>query len=193
MGLEYEIKLVPTEEKYFLLLETSFQEAGTHFDMATTYYDTPDRALQKKSITLRKRLENGKAVCTLKTPAELGRNEYETERDTIEDAIGELCRLANAPDLEVLLKAGVEPVCGAKFHRIARRLTLTDGVVEVCIDRGELTGGGKTAPILEVEIELIEGSPAGVQRNAAALCAAYHFKEEKKSKYVRAYALAEKN
>ena len=190
MGVEYEIKLVPTQEKYFLLLEASFQETGVHFDMETTYYDTIDRSLRRRDITLRKRMENGKSVCTMKTPADLGRNEYEVEAATIEEAIPQLCKLASAPDIADLLASGVEEVCGARFHRIARRMQLTDGVVEVCIDRGQLLGGGKTLPLLEVELELIEGAPEGVRRNAAALCAAYQFKEEKRSKYARSYMLA---
>ncbi|MBO5867592.1 MAG: CYTH domain-containing protein [Oscillospiraceae bacterium] len=192
MALEYEIKLVPTQEKYFLLLEASAQEQGRHYDMETTYYDTPDRHLRRRSMTLRRRLENGVSVCTLKTPTgSAGRNEYELEAPDIETAIPELCRMAQEQALLEILLEGVEPVCGAKFHRISRDVMLTDGKLELSLDRGVLMGGGKTQPLLEVELELKEGSPEGVIRNAQALCAAYQFKEEKRSKYARAYALAE--
>jgi len=193
MGLEYEIKLIPTKEKSFLQLEAAMTGDVHHYEMETTYYDTPDRALRKQSITLRKRMENGKAVCTMKTPGVLGRNEYELECDTIEAALPELCRLAQRPELEALLQQGVEPVCGAAFHRTAVRIQLADSLVEVCYDRGQLLGGGRTAPLMEMEIELIEGSPRGVERLAHVVCNSHDFEIETKSKYARAYALAEKN
>ena len=62
--------------------------------------------------------------------------------------------------------------------------------MEISIDRGVLLGGGKTQPLLEMELELKEGDPEEVLQKARALCAAYPLKEEKRSKYARAYALA---
>ena len=191
MGLEYEIKLIPKQEKKFLLLEEYFRQEGRHYDMQTAYYDTPARDLRKRGITLRKRMENDKAICTIKTPAEKGRNEYELECSCIEDAIPKLCRLAQMPELTALLQKGVEQVCGAVFHRTSVYINLSDSVVDVCFDRGQLLGGSKTAPLMEMEIELVYGSPRGVDRLANGVCVAHDFEEEKRNKYARAYTLAE--
>ena len=93
--------------------------------METTYYDTVDHALSARKWTLRRRLENGVSVCTLKTPASgSARNEWEVECDSIETAIPELYKLSGLALLAELTAAGVKSVCGARFTRLACRVAL---------------------------------------------------------------------
>ena len=90
MAIEYELKYRATTGQQETLL-TRFGSNARTITMETTYYDTPDRFLSGQRITLRKRMENGTAVCTLKTPAKNGgRGEWECLCDDIHSAIPEL-------------------------------------------------------------------------------------------------------
>ena len=184
MGVEFEVKFRATPE----ILEKLRQELPgeeTHFSMETTYYDTPAGELAAKHFTLRRRMENQVSVCTLKTPAGRGRNEYEVVAPTIEDALPELCKLSGHA-----LPTGIQPICGAKFNRIAKILTVPGAVAELALDTGILTGGGKELPLCELELELKAGDPAALVLYAAGLSATYSLEEEKHSKFRRALALS---
>ena len=66
MGAEYELKYRADADSLQSVL-TTFPARWQTIAMETTYYDTPSRALSAKRYMLRKRLENGISVCTLKT------------------------------------------------------------------------------------------------------------------------------
>ena len=190
MGIEFELKFRATPVQQVLLMKKFPQEA-TSFAMETTYYDTPDGALSARVYTLRRRMENDLSVCTLKAPAgTYGRKEFEVNCQSIEEAIPELCKLSGIDELAALTAKGVVPLCGAKFTRIAKTLTLPDCKVELALDQGVLTGGGKELPLCEVEVELKEGKPEAAIVFAKALAEEYGLVPEKKSKFVRARALA---
>ena len=79
MATEFELKYAATTAQ-LSKIRAAVPGEYTAISMETTYYDTPDHALSARKWTLRRRLENGTSVCTLKTPAGgLGRNEWETE------------------------------------------------------------------------------------------------------------------
>ena len=67
MGREFELKFRADAGTIALIREK--YGSFTSISMETTYYDTPSGALSARHYTLRKRLENGESVCTLKTPA----------------------------------------------------------------------------------------------------------------------------
>ena len=186
MGIEFELKFRATEAA---LWEMRQHVAGTEkiFSMETTYYDAPDGSLSAKYYTLRRRMENNTSVCTLKTPAKgQGRNEFEVECNCIEEAIPKLCKLSGEN-----LPQSVVPVCGAKFTRIAKTVVLTDCTVEVALDQGVLSGGGREIPLCEAEVELKAGNLEGATAYAAQLAIAFNLTPETKSKFRRAKELAE--
>ena len=189
MGVELELKY-KADETALQSINAAFPEPGVTLQMETVYYDTPDGALSAKHYTLRKRLENGVNVCTLKTPAKQGRNEWETECDNIQDAVPVLCKLGGPEELSSLTQAGLVPVCGAKFTRIAKTVQLPDAVVELALDRGVLTGGDKALPFYEVEAELKSGSEAALMVFAQALAQRFSLKPEPKSKFRRSLDLS---
>ena len=193
MGVEYELKFRATVEQQ-AAIRTEIQGMELEFDMETTYYDAPDGSLSQRYYTLRKRMENGASVCTLKTPnLGEGRGEWETPCDRVEDAIEELCKLGAPQDLKIFTAGGVQEVCGAKFHRIAKRVQLPEGVVELALDTGVLTGGGREIPLCEVEVELKEGTVEMTRTYAMILAARYGLVPEKGSKFRRALALAKED
>ena len=189
MGVELELKY-KADEAALQSINAAFPEPGVTLQMETVYYDTPDGALSARHYTLRKRLENGVSVCTLKTPTKQGRNEWETECDNIQDAVPVLCKLGGPEELSSLTQAGLVPVCGAKFTRIAKTVQLPDAVVELALDRGVLTGGDKALPFYEVEAELKSGSEAALMVFAQALAQRFSLKPEPKSKFRRSLDLA---
>ena len=124
MGVEFELKFRATDTQ-LAAIRSDYPEAEEIFQMATTYYDTPDGSLAARWFTLRHRQENDRHVCTLKVPVdEIGRGEFEVDCPCIEDALDELCKLSGIAELPDLLSSGLVPVCGAKFTRIAKTLTV---------------------------------------------------------------------
>ena len=190
MGIEFELKFRATPED-LNAIRGAVPGVEQVFTMETTYYDTPDGALARRHYTLRRRMENGQSVCTLKTPAgKLGRGEYACAYPDIRQAIPELCKLSGISDLTDITRDGVVPVCGARFLRIAKTLELEDCTVELALDEGKLTGGGREIPLCEVEVELLSGSREAACAYAGALAVRFGLKQETRSKFRRALALA---
>ena len=186
MSKEIELKFSATEAQLAQLQARYGDFAVT--GMETTYYDTPDRQLSAKKITLRRRMENGKAVCTVKTPGVgLARGEWECENADIQAALPILCKLGSPKELLSLPE--LTPVCGARFTRLSRLLTLPDAKVELALDRGVLLGGSRELPFCEVELELKEGSEASLVDLAKSIAAEFSLQPEPKSKFARAREL----
>ena len=189
MGIELEVKFRATEE---LLEKIRSQAPGQEqiYRMQTTYYDTPSGAYAAKKCTLRRRLENDKSICTLKAPAQgFGRREWETECDTIEEAIEKLCKLQVPQELLALAEEGLVPICGASFTRVAKLVQLQDGTAELALDQGVLMGGGKEIPLCEIEVEKKTCSEEACMAFAEELKARYGLQLEERSKFKRALDL----
>ena len=194
MGKEFELKYAAEEAAFDGLLTESGD--WTRFEMATTYYDTPDAKLGKRYWTLRRRFENGVSICTVKTPSDdpNSRSEYEVACDDILEAIPQLHRLgAPAELMAIVAMDGIREVCAARFTRMAGKVVLEDAEVELALDKGELLGGGKALPFVEVEVELNSGTQAAAVAYAEALAEKYGLRPEPKSKYKRALQLAGKS
>ena len=189
MGIEFELKYRADAGILQQLLQDIYGQEQC-YEMQTTYYDTPSRSFSEKKCTLRRRLENDRSICTLKTPAAgHGRREWEVECQRIEDAIEMLCKLGAPQDILAEAEKGLIPICGAKFTRIAKTIRLEDGCVELALDQGILTGGGRQIPLCEVEIELKEGNQALCLAYANHIAAIYHLTPEPLSKFRRALDL----
>lgn len=191
MGREFELKYRATADQIAGIREKygSFREIS----METAYYDTPDRSLSARKWTLRRRLENGASVCTLKTPGKNGaRGEWETEQKEILSAVPVLCKLGAPAELERLTASGVEQVCAARFTRLAAPIATENGTLELALDQGVLLGGRQQLPLCEVEVELKDGSESAAEAFAEKLAAEFGLIPEHASKFKRALALASK-
>ena len=190
MGREFELKFAATEEQQAAILAKfgDFREIS----METTYFDTPDRALGQRRITLRQRKENGAPICTVKTPLPDGsKGEWELEYEDTATMVDMLCKLGAPEELKMLTAGGIEPICGARFLRRAKYLDVPGGQIELAVDKGVLLGGGKEMPLCEVEVELKSGPDDAAIDFAAALAEEFGLKPEKKSKFARAKKLSE--
>lgn len=189
MGIEFELKYRVTPRQLEKLRQGVDGEEKT-YRMRTTYYDTPTQQLSARHCTLRCRMENETAVCTLKTPTGgIGRREWEVECHRIEDAIEKLCKLDGPQEILALTAEGLIPICGARFTRIAKTLVLDDCVVEVALDEGVLTARDRQIPLCEAEVELKQGDPAACVAYARKLAQEYDLVPEEKSKFRRALDL----
>lgn len=190
MGIEFELKYRATEQ-----VQEDIKKLAQNWQtisMETTYYDTADLALAEKRYTLRRRLENGVSVCTVKTPSQgRGRGEWEVEAQTVKEAVSELCKLGAPVDLLSLTAGGVMPVCGACFIRRAATVTVDETVLELALDKGNLFSGERSVPLCEVEVELKQGSQSQAVAYGQILAQRFGLAAEPKSKFRRALALWE--
>ena len=191
MAIEIELKFAAEESAFEGLLAESSE--WTRYEMATTYYDTPDTKLSSLRWTLRRRFENGVSVCTVKTPhAGGGRNEFEVECGDIMEAIPQLVAMGAPRELLLYTANGVEEVCAARFTRMAGQVHLDGAEAELALDKGELLGGGNVLPFVEVEVELKSGDLKAVAAYGEKLAKQFGLRPEPKSKYKRALTLAGK-
>ena len=185
MAIELELKYhcpAPVQAQ----IAAGLGDAYRSIPMETTYYDTPGGDLSRRHWTLRRRMEDGISVCTLKMPAGPAREEYEVEAEALADALPTLSRLSGAE-----LPRELVAVCGARFTRRAWLVREAGFTAELALDLGELTAGDKTAPICELEVELKDGLADMMTLWAMALAQRYGLSTEPKSKFARAKALAE--
>ena len=163
------------------------------YAMETTYYDTPSGVLSQRHITLRCRMENEEAVCTVKTPLDgYGRGEWDCSCSDIVKAIPLLVEAGADGALIDLTAEGVIPVCGARFTRHCGSIEFAGSVLEIALDQGVLTGGSKEQPLCEVEVELKFGYRQEVEIMGLLLKEAYGLTAENRSKYQRSRELGAK-
>ena len=189
MGVEYELKY-RADADCLHSVYTTFPARWQKISMETTYYDTPSGSLSAKRYMLRRRLENGVSVCTVKTSGEGNlRGEWEVNMDSVTDAISELCKLGCPNDLAALCAEGLIPICGARFVRKAGVLTFLECTVELALDQGVLFAGQKEIPLCEIEAEHKSGSQVATDAFARQLADIFGLQPEEKSKFARALAL----
>lgn len=204
MGLELEYKLAVKSpallEQILFDKEVAQVRQGGYrlLNMATVYYDTPDRRFAARCWTLRLRQENETLVATVKTPAEgpgKARGEWDCQAYNIYDAIPLLLE-AGAPQALAELTEGqtLIPVCAAQFTRRAADVVFADGTVcELCGDIGLLAGGSKEEDFCEIEVELKSGDADTAAAFAQELQERFDLTEEPRSKFARAAALAKES
>lgn len=137
------------------------------------YFDSPDETLSKARLSLRLRREGDRWFQTLKAPGSspLGRHEDEVEVQVLPDG--------PAPELDLerhvfgqgrkALRAALGmqaddgwPTLQLRFEVRVQRRTKTiqhgDSSIEVALDDGQVLAAGRSRPIRELEMELVEGN-----------------------------------
>jgi len=189
MGQEFELKYTATEAA-FAALQQQYPYLAP-ITMETVYFDAVDGALSKRHWTLRRRVENGKTVCALKTPGNgIVRGEWEVSREEMETAIEALCGQGAPEELRELTQVGIRPVCGARFVRLAGILEIPGCSVELALDKGEFLAGERKQPFMELEVELKEGSEIAAVAFGEQLARNLGLQVQTHSKFARAMALA---
>ncbi|MDD2711596.1 MAG: CHAD domain-containing protein [Simplicispira sp.] len=208
-SLEIEIKLaLPTSDPVALLQQLAgvpvlARRKHTRKQVHNLYYDTPAQALRAQRMAVRLRRVDGPTEAqwlqTLKTSGvEEGalsrRGEWETPVPG--PALVQPALQAAAPwrrlDPDGAVFAALEPCLSTDFERVVWTVRQRDGsAIEVALDRGQITAGGRTAPICELELELLSGEPAALFALARQIARRVAVVPLAASKAQRGYALRE--
>ena len=188
VGTEYERKFLATPQALTAIKE-AYAGEDVQIDMETTYYDTPGGSLSGHRFMLRKRMENGIPVCTLKAPVDNALGEWEVVCESVDKAVFQLLEQGCPKELAALAKEGLVAICGGRIHRIAKTVVLPQGVVELALDNGILFGGQREEAVCEVEVELKSGATEMCDAFAEELAERFGLTEGTVSKFRRALAL----
>ncbi len=148
----------------------------------STYYDTPSRSLARAGITLRRRVENGLSSWQLKLPREDGRAEISAPGGP-----------AGPPaEMRALLLAhlrhgALEAVATLRTRRTGVRVGSTERpVADVTLDSVDILEGRKSlGAFVELEIELVDGEPADLEKLGRTLRKAGATRSDGRAKVMR--------
>lgn len=167
--------------------------------LESTYYDTEDRRLAARKVTLRVRKTGDGYVQTVKSAPDedgLGRGEWEC---AVTSAAPDLTLITDAAAIELLgtlSESELQPVFTSVVERTIQDVTVGEGddaaSIEVAFDRGRLLlPDGRSRDLCEVELELKSGPPAALYDLAQELAKAAPLRLEMRSKAERGHALAD--
>ena len=160
--------------------------------LVTTYYETPEKDLARRGLTLRVRRDNDKRIQTVKSVGESGvadsRGEWEWP---VESATPDLRLLKDAPIADLLADVSedrLEPVVVTDVVRTTQNLEVNGGLVEAALDLGSIVAGEAKQDIHELELELRQGTPGSLYRLALELNSAVPFDSKSRAKRRAAFA-----
>ena len=199
---ETEIKLLLSEKDRKTLLSsplvTGKTQKGSHktLKLVNAYYDTRDLLLQRSGLAYRIRQTGRKMEATIKVARrEAGgltaRSEYNVPAKSWKPDFSGFAGTGLDPDPESLLgTAQAEKLFSVRIKRDVRLLQVTkETLVEMAVDEGFVSAGGKKERIREIELELKEGTLGDLLAYAAKIAALVPVFSESRSKYARGMAL----
>lgn len=197
MSQEIELKLnlparaLPALKRHPLV--AGAPKEGNSVILDNTYYDTPDLALKARKVAVRTRRQGRLWLQTVKCAAVSTGGL--SQRPEWEQAYADSFDFAavDIPEVAKLLarhKNELVPVFTTRFRRETRRYTPRPGVcILLMIDRGSIEVGERSAPICELELELVEGKALDLLELACALAQTLPLMPGDISKAQRGYQL----
>ncbi|MDO9195028.1 CYTH and CHAD domain-containing protein, partial [Rhodoferax sp.] len=205
---EIELKLaLPTSDPSGLARQLArtpllARRKATQQNLHNVYFDTPEQLLRQQRVALRTRRVGSEAqpqwLQTLKTggrsdSALSQRGEWEVP---VRGAALSRAALKATPwsdmDPNGSVFGALAPCFVTSFARTTWLVRRRDGsVVEVALDIGQISVGDKTAPICELELELLSGQPAALFDIARQIAGTLAVLPLTVSKSERGYALAQ--
>ena len=179
------------------------RQAPVRQQVHNLYYDTPDQALRRQRAALRIRRVDGEGgsqwLQTLKT-ADKGLSAL-SQRGEWEVPVGGPAlhhqALCGAPpwrrlDPDGAVFAALEPCFSTDFERTRWTVRLRGGAaIEVALDVGVIAADGRTAPVCELELELLSGAPEALFRLAGQIARRVAVLPLSASKAQRGFVLAQ--
>ncbi len=204
MSLEQEVKLVVNQHERLNLslvqwLQSLIDGQVTQSTLVSTYYDTPDKHLQRLGLGLRMRQYDGQWMQTVKTSGVVKNGLHqrdEWEHDLV-DQNWDIDKLTDTPVATVIKQTELwdtlVPLFTTDFVRDTLQLKYHDGThIELAYDRGYVYSGELKDRIHEVELELKAGAVEALTELAGQLCAELPLAPSNTSKAKQGYQLAEK-
>jgi triphosphatase len=176
--------------------------AGLHrYKLESTYFDTPDQWLSRHRMALRVRRIGRKRIQTLKAPA-AGPSGLQNFLEIEAEIASDRPQLAAVTDAKLSRRLENEnvwrrlrPIFETRFHRAAFLTEHGNSKIEVAVDLGSITAGGRRQPIAEIELELKSGEPGALydlaEQLALQLAEEFPIRLGSVTKAGRGYALAE--
>ncbi|KYK43563.1 hypothetical protein A1D31_16020 [Bradyrhizobium liaoningense] len=175
------------------VIAANARNKGSRKRLKSVYYDTPERALRRAGLSLRVRQSGTRFVQTVKSDVAddpLRRGEWEASVPSLAPDVAlampfipeKLRGQLDAQPLEAVFKADI--------HRHTRIVDLPSGTVEVAFDRGDLTAGGRSMPVSEIELELKSGGASAIYEIALRLAEHGTVRPSIRSKSGRGFDLA---
>ena len=168
----------------------------------SVYYDTPDQQLRRQRVALRlRRVGSEQPLQWLQTLKTAGRSDSalsqrgEWEMPVPGPALA-LELLHDSPwpgmDPDGTLAPALAPCFVTDFERTVWRVTARDGSeIEVALDVGTITAGHRSAPLCELELELVAGPPGALFSLARRIARTVAVLPLAASKAQRGYALGQ--
>lgn len=162
--------------------------------LETVYYDTPERALFQRGMSLRVRRSGKHFIQTLKLLPDIGRplarRQWETPVDGITPDLARLPADEIGDPVTTLAHDALVPAFATKVRRHARQLDLPDASVEIAFDEGTIEAGPRQEVLSEIEIELKSGNAGALFDLGTQLLDTAPLQVGTRSKAERGYALA---
>jgi triphosphatase len=163
--------------------------------LTSVYYDTTEHTLHTAGVALRVRFDGANFVMTTKTKrSDAAILTVRTERsvpvktfELEQSALAEI--LPETVDLQLAGRPLV-PVFTTEICRQRSVVATVGSVIEVAIDRVKIVAGDKTEELGEIELELKEGTPAGLFEIAQLLNQSFSLRPTLRSKSSRGFDLA---
>ena len=201
---ETELKLYCTDESVWGKIMTAEALAAVAVpgsevtqQLEARYFDTPSHTLQKAKLAYRIRREGENWVATIKGGGSSkgglhARLEWNVSVSNSEPEIGAFSHTEIGLKLQEIVGDEIlEPIMITSFERKKVDVVMPDGsTIEVAADKGAIIAGEKTAPILEIELELKTGQPVSLFMLGADLAREYPLLPEPDSKFYRGLLLA---
>ncbi|MBT0727123.1 inorganic triphosphatase [Rosenbergiella australiborealis] len=165
--------------------------------LANHYYETADNQLRRWDMGLRIRGKNGQYEMTLKTAGqEIGglhqRPEYNIPLTEHQLDLTLLPQEVWPADTDIsALQAALSPLFSTDFRREKWVITYRESEIEVAFDQGHVGAGEQTIPLLELELELLNGKRSDLFALAAELINHGGIRLGWQSKAARGYGLAQ--
>lgn len=199
MAIETELKLRISPEhliklKRHPLFRTHQIERPVTRRLHNIYFDTPTLQLHARKMALRIRRNRGQWVQTLKGGGSLKaglhqRNEWEIPVPTAALDFSMVDAAVWDVQLPPDIRSTLMPVFVTDFYRSSRVLAWQGAKIELCIDHGEVKTTEHSAPICEIELELLSGNPQQLFELAMAILDIVPFELELVNKAERGFHL----
>lgn len=199
MGTETELKLTlpPDAHRHFArhALIAGARKLGSA-RLQNIYFDTPERALNRRGIALRFRKQGRRWLQTVKCAGEaLGGLSRRPEWE--QPCVGSGFDFSAIDDAQVRrfldrsrIRRALEPMFETSFTRQTWLWQPQPGsAVLIAFDRGTIAAAGRVEPISEIELELREGDPGVLLPLALQLAQDLPLKPEAASKAERGFRL----
>ena len=189
--LEVKLEIDPEAAKRLLAQSWLCQGRCEAKPQLSVYFDTPDGEIRRRGFTLRVRSVGDRFVQTVKTLAEgaglFERGEWEYEVDGIE--LDRDC-LGRTP-LAHFQSADLDQIIRSKVTRRSCRVNSDGSEIQLDYDEGEISAGGRSRHISELELELLDGDPSVTLKLARRIADSEPVKLGVMSKAERGFALAD--